>query len=339
MNDYIEIPYNTLTKTLSSILFSTGMKKAQAEQEAEIMAEADLCGTPSHGIRMLPGLLQGIKDGLVNPSANTEEESAMGAICILNGHNGPGRNSALIATRKATALAKQFGVGVCLTKNTTHWGRAHAYAYRGAQEGCILLCTTNAIPTMAIAGAKTRVIGNNPLAIGAPGPEKNNPLVLDMAMSQAAVGKVNTWLREDKPLPKNWGIDNNGNPTNDASEILKGAVTPMGEHKGAGLSVMFEVMTAALAGATLTQHISMPKSGGTETHTSKIFIALDIKAFIEPKAYAQKVAELLQHLKSEAHPFYYPGERGWATRDENLKTGVKIHRDIVKELAQAGIVL
>ncbi len=337
MNKFTKIPYSTLKSVVSNTLYKSGIPKNQAVLEAEIMTEADLCGTPSHGIRMLPGLIKSLEDKTTIAKAEIKTTREMGAISVLDCNNGPGRYTALTATGEAIKRAKQFGVGVTLAKNTTHWGRAHAYAYRGAQQNCILMCTTNAISTMAIAGAKTRVIGNNPLAIGVPGVEADKPLVLDMAMSQAAVGKVNTWLREEKPLPDNWGLDKEGNPTNDAQAILDGAVTPMGKHKGAGLAVMFEAMTAALAGAALTQHITTSHPGGPETHTTKLFIALNIEAFIDMSQYTQKVSELLHHLKTQANPFYFPGERGWTTRDEHLNTGVKIHKDTLKALANAGV--
>ena len=142
--------------------------------------------------------------------------------------------------------------------------------------------------TSAIWGAKKRVIGNNPLAIGIPNANASEPIVLDMAMSQAAVGKVTTWLREGKKAPDNWGIDAEGNPTSDTKEILNSAVIPMGEYKGAGLALMFELITAA-AGAAYTHEIFACDSCGIDSAASKIFFPI---------------------LKREASPFQYPGERG-----------------------------
>jgi len=298
-----------------------------------------LLEVPSHGVRMLPNLIKALQENRAAPAPELKTLRDMGAICVNDYSNGPGRFASVHAMQAAIDRAKQFGVGICLAKNTTHWGRAHAYASRAAQAGFIGICTTNAIPTMAIWGAKTRVIGNNPLAIGIPGIEHDKPVVLDMAMSQAAVGKVNTWLREGRPVPGNWGIDADGNPSNNAKDILAGAVLPMGEHKGAGLALMMELLTAALAGAAFTQEIFARDQSGVDGDATKIFIALDVAAFIEPEIFQRRVSDFLNYLKQEAAPFQYPGERGWEARAKNLATGVPLHNDIVAQLASARILV
>jgi LDH2 family malate/lactate/ureidoglycolate dehydrogenase len=183
------------------------------------------------------------------------------------------------------------------------------------------------------------VIGNNPLAIGIPGVTVGRPLVLDMAMSQAAVGKVSTWLREGKNVPGNWGVDAEGNPSNNAQDILAGAVLPMGEHKGAGLALMMELLTAALAGAAFTQEIFSRDQSGIDADSTKIFIALNVEAFIEPELFQRRVADFLTYLDQEASPFQYPGERGWDARDRNLNQGVPLHHEIVEQLNRVGIQL
>jgi len=337
MTDSLRIPYGLLCQRIAQRLQEAGMPAKQALIEATIMAEADLQEVPSHGVKMLPGLLAAFTDKRVTPTPTISLERELGAICVVDYGNGPGRSSAADAMEQAKKRAQQFGVGVCLAKKTTHWGRAHAYASRAAEDGFIGICTTNAIPTMAIAGAKKAVIGNNPLAIGIPGINASEPIVLDMAMSQAAVGKVGTWLREGKTLPDNWGIDASGKPTNDAAAILAGAVTPMGEHKGAGLAVMIELLTAALAGAAFTQELFAGDKSGIDPNSSKIFIALNVNAFTELTQFKQRVRYFLDYLKSEAMPFNYPGERGWQVRQLNLLDGVPLHQDIVIQLQKAGV--
>lgn len=337
MSESLRVPYEALCESVKQSIYKAGVSIEQAEVEARVMAEADLLEVPSHGVRMLPGLMSALAENRATAQPQFSMARDLGAICVMDCNNGPGRYASVRAMEAATQRAKNFGVGVCLAKNTTHWGRAHAYASRAAQDGFIGMCTTNAIPTMAIAGAKTRVIGNNPLAIGIPHENANTPLVLDMAMSQAAVGKVTTWLREGKSVPGNWGIDVQGNPTSDTKEILQGAVIPMGEHKGAGLAVMFELLTAALAGSAFTFDILARDTSGIDSTASKIFIALNVDAFIERKDFNERVTTFLDYLKSETTDFNYPSERGWQARDRNLIEGVPLHREIVEQLAGVGI--
>ncbi len=339
MTDYQTIEYSKLCELISVRLQAAGIPQERADIEAAIMAEADLLEVPSHGVRMLPGLLRALAEGRVAPAPELKPLRDLGAICVLDCGNGPGRFASATAMQEAVKRAKQFGVGVCLAKNTTHWGRAHAYASRAAQAGFIGICTTNAIPTMAIWGAKKKVIGNNPLAIGIPGIAADEPIVLDMAMSQAAVGKVSTWLREGRSVPGNWGIDANGNPSASAQDILAGAVLPMGEHKGAGLALMMELLTAALAGAAFTQEIFARDQSGIDADSTKIFIALNVAAFIEPEVFQNRVSDFLHYLEQEASPFQFPGERGWEARVKNLREGVPLHDEIVAQLASVNIQL
>ena len=337
----VRIPYDKLCAAVQSALEAQGVSEAIARVEAQIMAEADLHGVPSHGVRMLPPLLRGLAEGRAKANAEIRITREFGAICVLDGDNGPGRYAAVTIMQAAVDRAKQFGVGVCLATQTTHWGRAHAYALRAAKAGFIGMCATNAMQTMAAWGATKPVIGNNPLAIGIPRAAGENPLVLDTAMSQAAVGKVSTWLREGKPIPEGWGVDAQGKPTTDAKAILSGAVSPMAGHKGAGLALMLEFMTAALGGGLLCHDLEIP-AGGVETDTSKLFIALNIEAFVENglAAFHAQVEDYLNYLRAQAsvrEPFLYPGERGWQECSDNLRDGVPLHAEIVAQLLAAGV--
>lgn len=341
MTDEIRIPYEKLVTVISDALAGVGVPSPVRDIEAEVTAEADLLGVPSHGIRMLPILVHGIREGraTANPQIKILRERA--ATCLIDGDNGPGRYVSVYAMNQAIARAKNFGVGVCLATRVTHWGRAHAYAYRAAQAGCIGICTTNAIPNMLGLNSMRPLLGNNPLAIAVPR-GSHDPIVLDMAMSQAALGKVGTYLREGKSVPANWGLDTQGNPTDDPSKILSsGRVLPFGDHKGAGLAMMMELLTGALAGGLLSQEIVKIEQAGLDPNASKFFLALDVDAFVDKERFAQRVDDFANalHTMEPELMITFPGERGWENRDRNLRDGVPIHRAIVKQLKAIGVVL
>ena len=338
----LRIPYTVLHECVAGALVDCGMATDRAETESEIMVEADLFGTPSHGVRMLPGLLEGIRSGRAIAVPQVHKLHEFGACTVLDCDKGPGRSTSLQAMEIAVDNAQRFGVGVCLARDTTHWGRAHAYAMRAAHRGMIGLCTTNALPTMAAFGATHAVIGNNPIAIGIPTENVDEPVVLDMAMSQAAVGKVNTWLREGRALPQGWGLDAEGRPTDNANDILRGAVLPMGEHKGSGLSMMMEIMTAALAGGLFGFEIARGDASGLDPGATKFFLALNPAAFGSPIALQSRVDTLLSYLTQNTgvrERFLWPGQRGWDERRRNLAEGVPLHVDIVTQLRAAGLPL
>lgn len=337
----VRIPYAELVALIRYELLKQGVPPEIASIEAELAVESDLLGVSSHGVRIVPNLLKGFREGQVTAAPRWRTVRDHAAICVIDGDHGPGRYISFKAMEQAIDRARKFGIGACLATRTSHWGRAHAYASRAAQAGMIGICLTNAKTSMAGWGALKPVIGNNPLAIGLPGLKPDEPIVLDMAMSQAAVGKVSTWLREGKALPDNWGIDAEGQPTSDAAAILKGAVLPMGGHKGAGLSLMIQMMTAALAGGLLDHELGEHDPAGLDAESSKLFIALDISAFIAPEVFHQRINSLLpwlnEHASSENEHFQWPGERGWREAAMNRELGVPLHADIVAQLKVAGI--
>ncbi|MFH0780458.1 MAG: Ldh family oxidoreductase [Pseudomonadota bacterium] len=123
--DEMRIPYVGLCKGVAGALTALAVSAEMAELEVKAMAEADLQGVPSHGVRMLPGLLQAIRDGRVKADPNIRLIREFGATCLLDGDNGPGRTVACRAMDLAVLRAKQFGTGVCLAIRASHWGRAH----------------------------------------------------------------------------------------------------------------------------------------------------------------------------------------------------------------------
>jgi len=341
MSDEIRIEHQKLIALIAQTLASVGVPAPNRDIEAELMAEADLLGVPSHGVRMLPLIVRSIRDGKANPNPQIRILRERAATCLLDGDNGLGRFVSVQAMNHAIARAKQFGIGACVATRVTHWGRAHAYAYRAALAGCVGICTTNAIPNMLAYGSTRPLLGNNPLAIAVPRGARD-PIVLDLAMSQAAVGKIGTYLREGKAAPTNWGLDANGNPTSDPAAILaSNKVLPFGDHKGAGLALMMELLTGALSGGLFSFEVFQREQSGLDPNSSKLFIALDVGAFVDQDRFAQRVDDLLAWLR-DAEPgvtITYPGERGWHTRDQNLRDGVPIHREIVEQLQGIGVIL
>ncbi len=336
-------PYDGLVAAIRDALAKEGLSPDIAATEASLAVESDLQGVPSHGVRMVPNLIAGIRDGRVAAAPTWRIVRDRAAICVLEGDRGPGRFICLKAMEEAIDRARRFGIGACLARNASHWGRAHAYAEAAARAGMIGVCMTNAKTSMAGWGSHKPVIGNNPLAIGLPGPAADMPVVFDMAMSQAAVGKVATFLREGRPVPGNWGLDAEGKSTNDAAAILKGAVLPIGEHKGAGLSLMIQLMTAALAGGLLDHEVTGLDSSGLDSGSNKLFVALDIESFIEPELFRARAKDLFawlgEHADGEAEHFRLPGERGRFAAAENRVSGVPVHEDIVAGLAAIGVAL
>ncbi|MGJ8679551.1 Ldh family oxidoreductase [Paraglaciecola sp.] len=337
MTNLIRVNRKVLTDCVSARMQTAGLLKDRADKEANIMVDADLLEVPSHGVRMLPNLLAALEEKRVNANPIETLIKSFGAISVLDCDNGSGRVASLNAMEKAVQQSKEFGVGVCLAKNTSHWGRGHAYASYAAKQGHIGICTTNAIPSMAAWGATSRIIGNNPLAIGMPSAQPEEPIVLDMAMSQAAVGKVATMLRENTDITSPLGFNPQGEPSTDAQAILAGAVSAMGAHKGEGLALMMEMLTATLAGAAFSFQLLAKDKSGADPDSTKIFIALNVQEFVGLDTFYQQTSDLFTHLKQVTPAFMFPSERGWQAKRNNLVKGVPVHTEIAQTLRTVGV--
>ena len=327
-------------RAISEALAREGVPPHVREIEADLMTEAELHGVPSHGMLMLPRLIAGFRDGRANPDPDVRIVRDAAAACVLDGDRGPGRYVGVRGTLAAVERAARFGIGACLATATTHWGRAHAYACLAAERGCIGICTTNAIPNMLAPGSFGPALGNNPLSIAAPRGGGRHPVVLDLAMSQAAFGRVATARREGQAVPAGWGLDADGNPTTDAAAILASHnLLPMGGHKGAGLAIMMEVLTGALGGGLLSHEIARHDESGLDPGASKLFVAIDVGAFGDPARFEARLEDLAAYLRESAPAAdrVLPGDRGWRTRAEYQREGIPVHPDVLATLREAGI--
>ena len=338
--EHSRFPPSIIRGAISAALAREAVPAHVREIEAALMTEAELHGVPSHGCLMLPRLLAGLRSGRANPDPRIRVVRDAAAACLLDGDRGPGRYVGVRGMRAAIERAGRFGVGACLVIGTTHWGRAHAYACLAAEEGCIGICTTNAIPNMLAPGSSRPVLGNNPLAIAAPRGGGRHPIVLDLAMSQAALGRVATAHREGRAVPIGWGLDEDGNPTSDAAAILASHhLLPMGGHKGAGLAVMLELLTGALGGSLLSHEIVQADATGLDAGASKLFVAIHTEVFGGRTRFEQRVEDLARNLRDGASDpeVLFPGDRGWRTRAEYERDGIPVHPGVMTALREAGV--
>ncbi|AWB69192.1 hypothetical protein C2869_22075 (plasmid) [Saccharobesus litoralis] len=330
--------YDLVFSKVTIALQNWGAGLADAEQETELMLEADLQEVPSHGIKMLSLIAQGIHSGVINPKAKPELKHNQAACSVIDCHNGLGRASSLYAMNIAIKNAKKFGIGLCVAQNTTHWGRAHAYAARAAKQGCMAICATNALPSMTLGNSHSAIIGNNPIGFAAPAQHNECPITLDMAMSQSSVGKVATAKREGQKVPDNWGVDEQGNPTTDPEKILNGAVLPMAGYKGESLAVMLEYLTAILANGKTGVELNPTGQKGVDANSSKTFIAIHVPAITPLNNFTLAGHHFNQQLNAQAPSFRLPGSRGWQAQQRN-KHKIPIHSDTVLALQKLGISL
>jgi LDH2 family malate/lactate/ureidoglycolate dehydrogenase len=349
MNSKKKYNHNDLRTFVETALREVGVSKENAEISADVMIEANLCGVDSHGVRMLPGYITLIRNGKINPKGSIKVLKDTPVVAQLDGDLVLGSVIGVHSMNMATEKAKNSGIGFVIVRNSTHWGRPAYYPALAAKKGCIGICFTNTESNMPPWGGKEARLGNNPFCIGAPR-ASGDPVVLDMAMSQAAWGKIFMYQREGRKAPFGWGLDRQGNPTDDPEEIIKSKrILPMGQHKGAGLSFMIDLMTGILADGKFGEELVEEGKGQPwATAYTQAYIAIDIRYFTSLREFQTRVDGFISYVKSAScvegfSEVNVPGERAWKEEARRIEDGIPIDNVTLDQLhslaAELGIPL
>ncbi|MFD0765666.1 3-dehydro-L-gulonate 2-dehydrogenase [Mucilaginibacter lutimaris] len=313
----MRIPYQQLKTEFERILTSLDVNSTVARAIATIFADNSRDGVLSHGLNRFPTFIEYIKEGLVVPDAVPTKLNAFGAIEQWDGNLGPGMLNARFCMDRAMFLAEDNGIGCVAIKNTNHWMRGGTYGQQAADAGYIGICFTNTIANLPPWGGTEPRLGNNPLIIAIP--REGGNVVLDMAISQYAFGKLWQYEAQNKPLPVPGGYDKEGKLTTNAAAITESKrALPIGFWKGSGLSLVLDLLATILSGGDSTAVIT--QSGRKETGVSQVFIAIKT----DKEKNASLIEQIIEYTKSSQSDgeILFPGESMLRTREESLKNGV-----------------
>lgn len=325
--DFIHIPYQEVKSQLEQILLMHNFPTYAARTCAEIFATNSLEGVDSHGVNRFPRFMEYLKAGHIKPGKHAVPVNRIGSIEQWDGQSGPGPVNAIIAADRAMELASGYGMGCVALANTNHWLRGGTYAWRAARAGFAFIAWSNTIANMPAWGAKDAKLGNNPLIIAVP--HNGEAIVLDMALSQYSFGALEIKKQNKEKLPIPGGYDKQGNLTTDPAAIMESwRPLPIGYWKGAGLSLLLDILGTILAGGLSTSQIT---ASGAETNSSQIFIAIDISKLHNYSTIQRAINAILNDYHSstpenEGTTVRYPGEKIEAIRNENLTKGIRVLR-------------
>jgi len=326
----MRIHFEELKAEFKRVLSELNFSVNRADQCAQIFAENSRDGVYTHGLNRFPTFVEHVKSGMVNPDAELTKEGGLGAIEQWNGNLAPGIINALFCMDRAMELANEHGIGCVALKNTNHWMRGGTYGWQAADAGYIGICFTNTIANLPPWGGVDPRLGNNPLVIAIP--RKDGNVVLDMAISQYAMGKLQQYQMNNEQLPLPRGYDKQGNLSVDAGAIIEsGRMLPIGFWKGSGLSLVLDLLATVLSGGNSTAGIT---ESGKESGVSQVFICIKpnsdehINALIE---------EIITYTKSglpesEGKTISYPGENTLRTRERSMKEGVFVNERIWEDV-------
>ena len=245
----------TLRDFITRAYKAVGVLEADAALVAGLMTQADLNGSDGHGVFRLPQYIRRIRAGGMNPRAIPRVVQDRAASALVDGDNGLGHLAVSLAAKTAIAKAKTAGVGWCGVRNGNHAGPAQLYAAMALPHDMIGLylavCSANHLPPW---GGLEMLLSTNPIAVAVPAGEEP-PIVLDMATTVAAYGKVKTKAQRGETMPEGWMVDRTGAPLTDPKRANEGFLLPIGGYKGYGLALILGLLAGTLNGAAMGRDV------------------------------------------------------------------------------------
>ncbi|HKL63649.1 MAG TPA: Ldh family oxidoreductase [Woeseiaceae bacterium] len=313
-------------------LRASGCSRVSAVATARALVAAEADGQAGHGLVRIPYYAAQVSTGKVLGDAAIFEEQVAPGVVRVDAGNGFAYPALDAAIESLAPLARRQGIAAAAIHRSHHCGQAGAHVERLAEAGLVALMFANTPPAMAFWGATTPALGTNPIAFAAPR-QSAAPLVIDMALSQVARGKVVAASASGRPIPEGWALDAEGRPTTDADAALAGSLLPMGGAKGAALALMVEVFAAALTGARFGfEATSFFEAQGEPPGVGQLLLALD-PGPLSGGRYAERVGMLTDMLET-SDGARLPGASRLARRrqaaGEGLSVDPLLHADLLK---------
>jgi LDH2 family malate/lactate/ureidoglycolate dehydrogenase len=337
LSEEIYVDQARLRRLAEQALERVGVPPAEASVGADALVEADLRGVETHGVQLLSFYVSCFRQGGFNPQPDIRVVSDTPAVAILDGDAGMGHIVSAQAMLHAMDKARDCGVGVVVVHNSNHSGMMAYHAMMALQHDMIGWALTNGGRVLAPWGSADKLFGNNPQAFAIPTGQEL-PIVVDMAHSVAAGGKIVMAARRGQRIPLGWGLDKDGQPTDDPHEVLdSGSYCTMGGVKGYCLAVVMEVLAGGLSGGLMTLDFAARWLPFEPYRTCHFFQAIDIGQFLPLSEFKEKTDGLVRQIKgAKCSPgvdrVYAPGELEFLEKERRLRAGIPIHTSVYREL-------
>lgn len=347
----LRISVEELREFMVEVFSKLDVPRAEAKICADVLIESDLRGIESHGIGRCKMYYDRIKAGIQLPETKIDVIKDKYATAVWDGNHGMGHVIAHRAMQEAIDKAKKYGLGCVVVRNSTHYGIAGYYASMAIKEDMIGMTFTNARPSIAPTNGVDPMLGTNPICFGAPS-DLEFPFLFDGATSISQRGKIEVLDREGKETPLGWAIDREGKPVTDTKKLLHdliakqaamlpigGADEDTGSHKGYSLSVMVEILSAALQnGSYLNDLHGFDAEGNTVPYKlGHFFMAINIDFFTDIADFKKITGDIMRTLtNSTVAPnkdrIWIAGEKEYLNDIEIRREGVPITPALLKNI-------
>ncbi|MBI4504954.1 MAG: Ldh family oxidoreductase [Chloroflexi bacterium] len=338
-SDVRRIPAERLRTFTCQALQASGFSNDEARIGADVIVEADVRGVDTHGVTRLAGYVNMTRLGYIKPRARWQVVNDGPTTALIDGDGGLGQYLGHLAMERAIAKARGLGLGAVAVRNGTHNGMNAYYPLMAVRAGLIGFAFTQGPAIVPPFGGKTPAVATNPLSIGAPA-ERHEHVLVDMATTVVAGGKIRLAAKKGQPIPPTWALDGEGRPTTDPEAALKGFFQWAGGYKGYALAVMVEVLSSVLAGGLFARQVPpMRVFGQQPLIESFLVMALDISRFMPLDEFRQRVDALVDDLTSceraaGVERILVPGQPEREMRAERLANGVPVSAAVCAELEQ-----
>jgi LDH2 family malate/lactate/ureidoglycolate dehydrogenase len=334
------VHWEALRAYCQKIFMSLGVPEDEALVVADCLVDADLCGVESHGVSRMTVYSKRLETKVVSPVFKISAERDYPAALALNGCNSMGMLVGKYAMEKCVERARVNGSCFITANNSNHYGMASYYVNMAARQGMIGISATNAPPNIAPWGSYKAYVGTNPLAIAAP--TGGAPVLLDMAPSVVAMGKVILAAKLGKSIPEGWALTKEGKATTDPNLGKQGTVVPIGGPKGYGLSLFMDILCGILSGAQFGPYLgNMWNDFVNPQNVGHFFCAIDISKFTDPDAFKKRVELMIRDIKAlprneGVSEIFLPGEIEQRRRAERTANGIPVEDVVYEELRALG---
>lgn len=328
---------DSLKEFAGAIFHKLGLSEEDAEIVSDVLITTDLRGISSHGVARIPVYAERIKLGLINPKPNNQVLKENTCTALIDGDNGMGQVASYKAMKLCIKKAQHTGMASVAVRNSNHFGINAYYSMMAAKEGLIGMAFTNTSPLMAPFGGRERLLGSNPLSISVPA-GKEPDVVIDMATSVVARGKLEVALKKGIEIPKDWAVDAEGNFTTDPGKALAGALLPFGGHKGYGLALLVDILSGVLTSSKYGPYTgSLFGNMDRSQEIGHFFLAINIDNFRDYSEFTEEMDKMVKEIKNSQKAegvarIYTPGELEFEKYQELLINGVVINDKVQEEL-------
>lgn len=333
------VTIQSIDDVTSKTLHACGVDEKSIKVILDTIHYANRRGVPTHGVGRLPLYVKKIKAGNFNPKDEVEVLMNSEAVALLDAHGGFGQVAANYAMEMCIEKAKKYGIAIVGVRNSNNFGTAGYFGDIAAQNDMAAIIFANASPAIAPTGGKKTIFGTNPLCYAFPGNKEKNPVILDMATTIVARGKIRLAAKNNEKIPLDWAIGPDGQATDDPNEALLGSLLPVGGYKGYGLSLFVDLFAGLLTGSAYAGNVKPLSKMDVASDNGHLFIVFDVKRFLTEEELEEKINVFYNSVKScgEEENIMLPGERGYAKMAEQFETVTISQKqfDEINEIAES----